>query len=325
MKLLAVDNDLYIRDLLPMILAEAGVTDVTVTGSAHNALSAIASQTEPFECFLLDIQMPGASGIELCADIRRLPIYRKTPIIMLTAMQEKSYIDEAFAAGATDYATKPFDIAEVRARVGMAKLLVEEQRRVRELSASAAISSDATATDTKPDFAEHLDLGGVKGLVSTNAFENYLGQLSRAGFQSLSFFSVHVQDGGKIFNRCMASEFEYALRHVADATIASPGTDTVIMCYVGSGNFLCCSSAATMQLSEELEADIQEILDNKDLTHDDGSPLDIEVAIGATVQPLLTEPLRLGALEAQAVKRAMERVREKSAKPKLVNIKRVAF
>lgn len=59
MKILAVDDDRSIRDLLPMILAEAGMTDVTVASSAQGALSVIAKQNKPFECFLLDIQMPG--------------------------------------------------------------------------------------------------------------------------------------------------------------------------------------------------------------------------------------------------------------------------
>ncbi|MEO1140130.1 MAG: response regulator [Pseudomonadota bacterium] len=325
MKLLAVDDDRSIRDLLPMILAEAGVTDVTVASSAENALNSITAQSEPFDCFLLDIQMPGESGIDLCASIRKMPSYRKAPIIMLTAMHDKSYIDEAFAAGATDYVTKPFEIAEVRARVGMAKLLVEERRRVLELSNGTGTASDATQLGAGTDFAERLDLGGIKGFVTRQAFENYLSQLSRAGFQSSSFFSVHVHDGREIFDRCTPSEVEYALRHVADATVASRQACVVIMYYVGSGNFLCCSSATALQMTDEIEAEIQELLDDKDLNHDDGSPLDIEVAIGATVQPILTEPLRLEALEAQAIQRAKVRASDKRAQPKPVNIRRVGL
>jgi len=83
---LAVDDDIFILELLPIILAQAGITDVTVASSAQDALSAISNQAEPFECFLLDVQMPGGSGIELCGAIRDLPdlpvngcyIYHKT-------------------------------------------------------------------------------------------------------------------------------------------------------------------------------------------------------------------------------------------------------
>lgn len=300
-----------------MILAEAGFTDVTVASSAENALNTIAAQAKPFECFLLDIQMPGASGVELCSDIRKLPGYQKTPTIMLTAMHERAFIDDAFAAGATDYVTKPFDTAEVGARVRVAKLLVDEQRQVRDLLNKAVQSHDASTTEA--DFAVRLELGGVKGLVSTQAFENYLGQLSRAGSRSLTFFAVHVQGGRAIFDRSASSEFEYALHHVADATIASHQRGAVIMCYVGSGNFICSSTTATMQTTELLEGDIQDLLDEKDLTYDDGSPLDTEVVVGANVQPLLTEPLRMALLELQTIKRAMARVREKNAEPKPLN------
>lgn len=313
MHILAVDDDASIRDLLPMILAEAGITEVTLASSAANALSVIAAQSEPFECFLLDIQMPGGNGIELCRDIRKLPAYQKTPIIMLTAMQEKSFIDDAFAAGATDYTTKPFDITEICARVRMAKLLVDEHRKVRDLASSSGGSSDDSAAHPKTDFAASLDLGGVKGLVTTQAFDNYLGQLSRTGLQSTNFFAIHIQDGRKTFDRGTPSEFEFALRHIADAAMASPTLGSVLMCYVGNGNFICRSNAATLDAVEHLEAGIQDILDDKNLTYDDGSALDVEIAVGAAVQPLLNEPLRMASLEPQAVNRAIVRFEEKRA------------
>ncbi|MDU9005492.1 response regulator [Sedimentitalea todarodis] len=323
MKILAVDDDPSLLELIPMILAEAGMTDVTVANSAENALSVISEQSEPFECFLLDIQMPGRSGIELCGDIRKLPGYSQTPIIMLTAMQEKVFIDDAFMAGATDYITKPFDFSEVSARLGMAKLLVKEQKKVRDLAAQASKSNEDTDANSKPDFNERFDLGGVKGLVSIQAFENYLNQLSRAGYQSSRFFAIHMQDALGIFERCTASEFDYALRHVADGISVSYQSGAVVMCYIGNGNFICSSNAAELYTTAQLEDAIQDILDDKNLTYDDGNPLDIEVAIGAAVQPLLSNVSQLEDLETLAVKRAMIRAGEKNSKPNLVNIKHV--
>lgn len=323
MKILAVDDDESIRELLTMILAEAGITDVTLASSAGNALRVIAAQPEPFECFLLDIQMPGGDGIELCSNIRKLPAYQKTPIIMLTAMQEKSFINDAFVAGATDYTTKPFDIAELCTRVRMAKLLVDEQRKVRELAASSGRSFEDATGHLETDFTTRLDLGGVKGLVSKQAFENYLGQLSRTGLQSSRFFAIHVQDGRKVFDRGTPSEFGFALRHVADAAMTSPILGVVLMCYMGSGNFICCSNAATLETIERLEGNIQDILDDKDLTYDDGSPLDVEIAVGAAVQPLSSEALQLDDLEPQAIKRAMVRIEEKRSVPAVLNIRRI--
>ena len=60
-------------------------------------------------CILLDIRMPGTNGVELCRQIRAIPGHKRTPIMMITAMTDRAYIDEAFAAGASDYLTKPID------------------------------------------------------------------------------------------------------------------------------------------------------------------------------------------------------------------------
>lgn len=316
MKTLAVDDDHSIRELLPMILAEAGIDDITLASSTSNALDVILAQTEPFECFLLDIQMPEASGVELCAAIRRMPAYRDTPIIMLTAMTDKSYVDSAFVAGATDYITKPFDIFEVSVRVGVARQLVAERKRVRELSAGGSRQGWPAREGAPTGFSDKLEPGGVKGLVGWQVLENYLSQLSRAGLQSSVFFAVHIIGGQEIFRRTAPDEFESALRHVADAIKMSSTSGAVLMCYVGNGNFLCSSGAADLQSTETLEWEIQSLLDEKDLCNDDGTPLDLEVAVGAAIQPLLSEPSSLKTLKAQALRRAMVRATQAGTIPK---------
>jgi len=52
-------------------------------------------------------------GVEFCDLIRRLPAYATCPIVMLTAMTERKYVDQAYAAGATGYVIKPFDVNEL--------------------------------------------------------------------------------------------------------------------------------------------------------------------------------------------------------------------
>ena len=107
---LAVDDDEFIRELLPVVLAQIGIQKVTLAPAADVALKIIQEDNVLFDCFLLDIEMPGMSGIELCKRIRQLPKYRLVPIIMLTAVAGRSSVDEAYAAGATDYLSKPIDV-----------------------------------------------------------------------------------------------------------------------------------------------------------------------------------------------------------------------
>jgi len=123
MRVLAVDNDEFILELLQRILDKIGIQDVTVAASAAAAIEILDNVELPFECLILDFQMPEMDGIELCKVVRKMPTYLKTPIIMLSAMNEGSFIERAFAAGATDCATKPFDIVELGVRVRNARQL----------------------------------------------------------------------------------------------------------------------------------------------------------------------------------------------------------
>lgn len=66
---------------------------------------------------ILDLMLPGMSGIELCRRLRREPQTRKTPIIMLTAKTAESDKVVGLETGADDYMTKPFSVKELMARI----------------------------------------------------------------------------------------------------------------------------------------------------------------------------------------------------------------
>ncbi len=127
MKILVVDDDESILELLSAILETSGYTDISVCASPHEALTMIRNAETRYECLLFDINMPGMDGIELCQKVRALQSHKDTPIVMLTAMTDRSYIDRAFEAGATDYITKPFDVTEIGARLRIAAKLVTAQ------------------------------------------------------------------------------------------------------------------------------------------------------------------------------------------------------
>ena len=69
------------------------------------------------DLILLDIMMPGMDGLEVCRTLKERPATRETPIIFLTARTEVEDIARGFEAGAVDYVTKPFQAAELLARV----------------------------------------------------------------------------------------------------------------------------------------------------------------------------------------------------------------
>ena len=194
MKILAVDDEPYILELMPMLARRVGFADVTTAASGHIALEALAAAVTPFDCLLLDINMPGMDGIELCRRVRAIETYRRTPIIMLTAMSERDYIDRAFDAGATDYATKPFDINELGARLRVAQELVAARNDVggamTERPSSSSGAGDAGNGRPGPD--EAILLEGVKGLVDGVSLTNYLKQLSRSGLAASQIIAVMI-------------------------------------------------------------------------------------------------------------------------------------
>lgn len=109
--LLVVDDDTRIRDLLKQYLTSNGFR-VTVAASAADARSKLGGLD--FDLLILDVMMPGESGIELTKALR---IEKEVPILMLTALSETESRVSGLEAGADDYLPKPFDPRELILRV----------------------------------------------------------------------------------------------------------------------------------------------------------------------------------------------------------------
>lgn len=110
--LLIVDDEPSIRTSLRTILSGLGI-GVVEAARGEEALSLI--RTEPFDVVLLDINLPGIGGIEVCRLIRK--IAPRLPIVMLTVLGSEDRKVEALDAGADDYITKPFHLRELIARL----------------------------------------------------------------------------------------------------------------------------------------------------------------------------------------------------------------
>jgi two-component system, response regulator RegA len=104
--LLLVDDDEAFRTVLGRALARRGFA-VVIAEDAPRAEEAAKHQV--FEYALVDVRMPGASGIELCAALRRID--EETRIVVLTGYGTIANAVEAMRAGAADYLTKPVDAA----------------------------------------------------------------------------------------------------------------------------------------------------------------------------------------------------------------------
>lgn len=101
---LVVDDDVGIRLLLRRVLARRGYA-VEEAENGAQALSAY-ERLRP-DVVLLDVLMPGMDGFATCARLRALPGGDRTPVLMITALQDPESIERMFEVGATDYITKP--------------------------------------------------------------------------------------------------------------------------------------------------------------------------------------------------------------------------
>ncbi|WP_347312099.1 response regulator [Defluviimonas sp. SAOS-178_SWC] len=284
MKILAVDDDAFIRELLPMVLASKGFQDITVAASGVAALELIGVAEPAFDCLLLDIHMPEMDGIELCTRVRQLSAYRRTPIIMLTAMTERRFVDAAFAAGATDYVTKPFETMELGIRVRNAEELITARRAASETTTSAPLAAKLMSAANKPDLSE-VQIEGVSGLVDYPSLRNYLKQLSRSGLLGSQIVAIKVENIEKIHGRASAEELTYALTDIAEAIADTLRGQGLLIANAGGGLFICVSSAPHMVDPSNLESEIQSLLDEKQSAYDDGTPMDIDVSVGIPIRP----------------------------------------
>ncbi|MEV6300726.1 response regulator [Actinoplanes sp. NPDC051861] len=111
---LVADDDADIRDLVAFKLEQAGLEVITVGDGQAAVESARANRPD---LAVLDVSMPGLSGIDVCRALRADPATAGMLIIMLTARVQEQDVEGGFSAGADDYVTKPFSPRELVSRI----------------------------------------------------------------------------------------------------------------------------------------------------------------------------------------------------------------
>jgi len=112
MRVLIVEDDAKLAGYLEQALREEGyAVDVARTGTEGSLLAG----TEPYDVVVLDVLLPGKNGFQIVAETREAGV--RTPILMLTARDDKASIVQSLDLGADDYVTKPFSFDELLARV----------------------------------------------------------------------------------------------------------------------------------------------------------------------------------------------------------------
>ncbi len=130
-RLLVVDDNELNRDMLSRRLGSRGFA-VEVAEDGERGLASI--EQHPFDLVLLDVMMPGLSGIDVLNRVRERWPASDLPVIMVTARDTTEDVVEALGLGANDYVTKPLDFPVVLARVETQLTLKRQKQEIRRLA-----------------------------------------------------------------------------------------------------------------------------------------------------------------------------------------------
>lgn len=125
--IMLVDDTVANLDLLHSVMRKEGYRVSAFTGGRE---ALVAAEKEPPDLILLDIAMPDMDGYMVCGKLKADPKLASIPVIFISALAEAEDKVKAFRCGGVDYVTKPFQIAEVRARVVTHLKLREYQVRM---------------------------------------------------------------------------------------------------------------------------------------------------------------------------------------------------
>ena len=140
MKILMAEDDLISRRILETILTKWQYEPVVAVDG--DEAWEIMQKTDSPNVAVLDWEMPGKTGVEICQRVKKLHASNPPYIIILTAKNDKADIVKGLDAGANDYVSKPYDKNELLARIRVGQRMVELQSEL--IDAKDALAHEAT-------------------------------------------------------------------------------------------------------------------------------------------------------------------------------------
>ena len=277
MHILAVDNDPIVIETLVQLLLGNTEHDVMAALTATAALEVLNNQkVEKFDFILMDIAYAEYDGHALLTKIRAHPAYEDTPIMVLTSKSGKAHIDAAFAAGASDYMTKPF---EVNALLGRLAILAAAQAKPK-----LDLDQDAPAFDEPVALSTQLRIFDAAHFIDLPALENYAKQLSRGTLYGSSAYAFAIRDIDRLHTALSPFDFHSMINDVAD-TIGHEMKDCqTLMSYMGDGIFVGIAESNWRPRTEHVMNHVNTRLAAADIENGDGHVLDVRVSAGQAVR-----------------------------------------
>lgn len=198
MSILIVDDSLVSRTYFGDLLNEVGFAEVTLCESVEEAYQMIGfnepDKTETdLDLVLLDINLPGKSGIDACRELSGHVAFCDVPIIIISGSDHLEGLDAAFSAGATDYITKPPSHTELLVRVRSALRLKAEMNRRKAREEDLLVLNERLA-EMNLELERLSVTDSLTGLANRRSFNEFLSREWLRGLREQTPFSVLMID-----------------------------------------------------------------------------------------------------------------------------------
>lgn len=250
--ILVVDDDVFMRKILVRYLERERYQLI----EAANGMEALKIyQAYQPDVILLDAMMPILDGFECCSQLQNLPNGDHTPVLIITALEDRESVDRAYEAGASDYVTKPIHWAVLRQRV---RHLIEQSYLRQELEAA------------NQELQRLVSIDGLTQMANRRCLDEYLDQeCKRASREQIPISLVLCDiDFFKNYNDNYGhQEGDHCLQEVAQAISKSTNRPADLVARYGGEEFVIVLPNTDAQGSVNVAIRATEVMRSLKLPH----------------------------------------------------------
>ena len=250
--ILVVDDDVFMRKILVRYLERERYQLI----EAANGMEALKIyQAYQPDVILLDAMMPILDGFECCSQLQNLPNGDHTPVLIITALEDRESVDRAYEAGASDYVTKPIHWAVLRQRV---RHLIEQSYLRQQLEAA------------NQELQRLVSIDGLTQMANRRCLDEYLDQeCKRASREQIPISLVLCDiDFFKNYNDNYGhQEGDHCLQEVAQAISKSTNRPADLVARYGGEEFVIVLPNTDAQGSVNVAIRATEVMRSLKLPH----------------------------------------------------------